>query len=243
MKFRVLLISTIFLFNLIPGTSLSQSKVVVIPLESDSNQLDPETLRALCRSYDVMGTKPPAKYDCPPKLVFITSEAYDGNLGGVLGADYICQYHADRSVLTRGRKFKAWLSDTWSSPAFSFVRSQTPYMLTCQTGDTGGVIANNWDDLTTGDGDTPNHYLDAPIIYSEEGCSNSVESVSVWSNTNPDGKIRIGDRDYICKDWSYDDPLPITNGLTGWNMSTIQYWTWLDHHPCNERKHLYCFEQ
>ena len=69
-----------FIFLLTPQ-AVAQKKVVVIPLESNSD-LDPESLRALCRSYDVTGTKPPAKYQCPPKLVFITSEAYDGNLGG-----------------------------------------------------------------------------------------------------------------------------------------------------------------
>lgn len=35
-----------------------------------------------------------------PNRIFVTSEAYDGNLGGLAGADAICQGHADAASLT-----------------------------------------------------------------------------------------------------------------------------------------------
>src|SRR5262245_24341653 len=44
--------------------------------------------------------------------IFLTSIAYDGDLGGLDGADALCQLHADNGKLTQplGRTWKALLS-------------------------------------------------------------------------------------------------------------------------------------
>jgi hypothetical protein len=120
-----------FLIIFCGASSYAQNKVVVIPLQEE---LDEKSLRALCRGYDFIGEKPPHEFNCPPKLVFVTSEAYNGYLGGVSGADNYCQYHANQSEITKGRVFKAWISDGKLSPDLRFVHSQTPYILTCQLG-------------------------------------------------------------------------------------------------------------
>src|SRR5690242_2782849 len=94
-------------------------------------------LTGLSTPTDAAGKKPQGK------LVFVTSTLQTGNLGGLTGADMICQARAAAGGL-RGI-FKAWLSDTTASPSTRFTRSKKPYVLL-----DGTVIANNWADLTDG---------------------------------------------------------------------------------------------
>jgi len=49
------------------------------------------------------------------RIVFATSTLQNGNLGGLAGADQICQEHADAAGLLGS--FKAWLSDSRPPPA------------------------------------------------------------------------------------------------------------------------------
>lgn len=52
------------------------------------------------------------------KIVFITSQAYDGNLGGVAGANATCQMHAKNAGLSG--TYKAWIADSKTNPWTSF---------------------------------------------------------------------------------------------------------------------------
>ena len=56
------------------------------------------------------------------KIVFVTSEIYNGALGGLAGADAKCQERAD--VARRSGTFKAWLSDRTASVEDRFDRSR-----------------------------------------------------------------------------------------------------------------------
>src|SRR4051794_30232839 len=61
-----------------------------------------------------------------PRTVFITSGGYSGDMGGLQGADQICQALASTARL-KGT-YKAWLSDsTPSSPSTRFRKSGGPY--------------------------------------------------------------------------------------------------------------------
>jgi cysteine-rich repeat protein len=61
------------------------------------------------------------------RIVFVTSEIYTGNLGGLAGADAKCQSLADAAGLPGN--YMAWLSTGASSPSTRFTQSPNPYVL------------------------------------------------------------------------------------------------------------------
>ena len=64
------------------------------------------------------------------KTVFVTSAQFNGNLGGLTGADDKCQAEANgpASIVPSGT-YLAWLSDGTDSPDTRFTKSAHPYML------------------------------------------------------------------------------------------------------------------
>ena len=79
----------------------------------------------------------------PHQIVFVTSDTYDGDLGGLVGADAKCQALADAAGLDG--TFRAWLSDDAESPSTRFTQSTDPYWLV-----DGTVVADSWADLIHG---------------------------------------------------------------------------------------------
>ena len=77
------------------------------------------------------------------KQVFVTSKTYSLGFGGVVGADKQCATLATAAGLSG--TFKAWISDSTTSPATSFAQSSAPYKQV-----DGTVIANDWADLVDG---------------------------------------------------------------------------------------------
>ncbi|MCB1058064.1 MAG: hypothetical protein KDD11_21405, partial [Acidobacteria bacterium] len=59
-------------------------------------------------------------------IVFVTSVGHDGNFGGLAGADAFCQSLAD--AVSLGGTFKAWLSDSTTSPADRFAHRSESYV-------------------------------------------------------------------------------------------------------------------
>jgi hypothetical protein len=170
--------------------------------------------------------------------VFITSAEYDGDLGGIAGADAKCQTLADAAGLDGA--FKAWLSSgddptdpNLYSPATGFAESDVPYVDTL-----GNTIADNWDDLT--DGDALQHW----IVVDE--AQNTLEYGTVWVWTNTDTLGEFNDRDgytYDCENWTTADTS--SKGDTGLAYcSFYPSWTFADYEKsCSILAHLYCFEQ
>jgi hypothetical protein len=157
-----------------------------------------------------------------PCRVFVTSTEYGGMLGGLLGADAICQQLAD------GRKlagtYKAWLSDSTASPSTRFVHSTGPYQLV-----DGTRIAANWTSLTDGS-------LRAPINLTESK-STVTGSTFVWTHTLDDGTAALSD-DH-CGDWK----VATGDGDRGTNTEADPNWTQSGSSACNTGQHLYCFQQ
>lgn len=80
--------------------------------------------------------------DCtktPPRIVFVTSQVYNGNLGGLTGADAKCQAQAAAAKLPG--TYKAWLSDSNGSPSTRMTKVAAPYVRT-----DGVMIAGSWSD-------------------------------------------------------------------------------------------------
>jgi len=75
-----------------------------------------------------------------PKVIFVTSELYDGNLGGVSGADQKCQELADRVGIS-GR-FLALVSEPGRTIFDRFDGEGGPYQLT-----DGAIVANHFEEL------------------------------------------------------------------------------------------------
>src|SRR5690606_18172610 len=88
------------------------------------------------------GCSPLCKWEA--RLVFATSTLHTGSIGGVNGADNICNQRAQAAGLPG--TYMAWVSTvSGGSPSTRFVKSTVPYFMV-----TGTKVADNWTDLTDG---------------------------------------------------------------------------------------------
>jgi len=161
-----------------------------------------------------------------PCRVFLSSTLHGGNLGGLRGADAICQGLAEDAHLPG--TYKAWLSDSTSSPDSRFVPSTGPYQLV-----TGTTIAGNFTDLTDGT-------LTAPINVTETGGGIGA-STGTWTHTLIDGTPG-GFGNVNCGNWTIG---VATGGAGNVGVATSNDpdWTGAGLNFCNVPNHLYCFEQ
>ncbi len=154
--------------------------------------------------------------------VFATSVGYDGNLGGLTGADARCQLLANIAGLPG--TYKAWLSDSSGSPSTRFTQSSGPYVLVNGT----TVIANNWADLVDGT-------LAAAINLNEQG--SSIGSNYVWTGTLGSGTPSGNN----CSDWS-SNSITILGTYGNTNLASSN-WTNAGLSTCTGILRLYCFQQ
>jgi hypothetical protein len=176
-------------------------------------------------------------------LVFATSTIYNGDLGGLDGANAKCQERA--AAGSRPGTYKAWLSVSnntvpGGSPATGgFRQSGQPYLLT-----NGNPVASSWADLVNPATDLAN-----PIDRTELGAQLAASEVA-WTNTLPDGTAGgrfppaacgIYTVVYDCANWASTAGLGDIGDVgekdCRWTASTIA--------GCsnNPPRHLYCFQQ
>ena len=160
------------------------------------------------------------------RRVFVTTQTWTGNLGGLAGANAKCQDAADAAGL--GGTYKAWIATGKANeaPADHFSKSTAPYVRV-----DGEVIAANWDDLVDAE-------LAIAINVTEDGVAAGGTN-HVWTNVKADG-TRL-DAAMHCTDFtngagSQDARVGVRNG-------TDQKWTDENTHKCSDSRHLYCFEQ
>jgi len=175
------------------------------------------------------------------KIAFVTSETTDGSIDepgfatGIASADAICNRLAaaaspatiSASAVADG--FKAWLSDSSSSPLSTFTQATVPYVLV------GGTqIAPNWTGLVDG-------LLDEPIRLSEHGVQPAppLNSVQVWTYTSASGAD--AGHGFNCLNWT--DQSNVQFGGYGLSSHAIGSWTDSSARVCWELRHLYCFQQ
>ncbi|MCB9567321.1 MAG: DUF4215 domain-containing protein [Myxococcales bacterium] len=146
------------------------------------------------------------------RFVFVTADVYDGNLGGLAGADALCSGLVDDAradmvpAFLAGRTFKAWLSDDTQSPDTRFSAKGEgfggTYVMIDSTKDPVELVpvAVGWAGLVSG-------MLDHPLDHDQHGkLIQSNEDKAVWSNTQPDGtagKWAMANQvdDGHCKNW------------------------------------------
>ncbi len=154
------------------------------------------------------------------KRVFVTSAAYQGSaLGGVAGADDLCQSHADIERL--GGAWKAWLSDSagnlYPGDRFSW---HGPYTLL-----DGTPVADSWLELTSS---SIQHPIDLDETLTQVGVT------SVWTGTGDSGLPTGND----CSGWTASG-----SGDSGSTDSRDSSWYFSATSACTGYRALYCFEQ
>ncbi|MEM7609673.1 MAG: hypothetical protein AAF411_30370, partial [Myxococcota bacterium] len=127
------------------------------------------------------------------KAVFITRAEVGPDLGGLAGADALCQAEAEGAGLTG--TFRAWLSTGATSVADRFVRASVPYVRT-----DGTLLASNWGDLTDGTLNVSiDHFADGMDILSAGGFNASL----CWTGTAANGSNRSGGAVLAnCQNWT-----------------------------------------
>ena len=157
-------------------------------------------------------------------LVFVTRAAFQGNFGGLAGADARCQSAAGDAGLPG--VFRAWLSTTAEPAGARVARKDVPYVMP------GGIrVADNYADLTDGD-------LAHPIDRTEYGDAVPSPFLARTATTS-DGRALSP----TCADWTsrrrYD------GGTWGATDAATSDWSRTGVFPgrCDYLAHLYCLEQ
>ncbi len=182
------------------------------------------------KAQEVVTSVVPAYSDLMPvsgsyKRVFVTSSAYNGNLGGLAGADAKCQARADAAKL--GGVWKAWLSDSTTLAQKRLTHSNVPYLRL-----DGSIIANNWIDLTGGT-------LQNKIVLDEAGKDRTNYVAAAWTGTDVSGNNGYNN----CLNWTNN--LFLFKGQAGEINAVTAYWTRgvNPDYSCSSNAALYCFEQ
>ena len=179
-----------------------------------------------------------AAQDAPPLthyVVFATSAAYMGNLGGLSGADQKCQTLANGKLTGT---FKAWLSDSNTSAATHLTTHGTlPYDLVDET-----LVANDRTDLTSG---TLQHMIDLDESGNQVATADVCSGYGghyVWTDSNDDGTIF--NTAQSCLNWM--SAASTDNGSTGsasLNQATSYWSDWCNLQSCDTPASLYCVQQ
>ncbi len=155
-----------------------------------------------------------------PKLAFVTSTEYTADFGSAAEADVLCGARASAAGLSGS--FRAWLSDSQSSPSTRFSRAEGNYV---SVG--GTVIAAGWSGLTSGS-------LKTTLDYDENEEQTTV-GLTTWTGTAADGTAT----DDHCNDWSGSGQATIGDITAfGYKWSALP-----SAGDCTGFRHLYCFEQ
>lgn len=165
---------------------------------------------------------------CGACLAFVSSTEKTGNLGGLAGADAICQNLASTAGLPGS--YMAWLSSTTKSPISRFTRATVPYTLVDDT-----LIAANWAALVSGT-------LSHAINKIETGAFVDGAPDFAWTNTGETGAPGgLGDAATNCLEWTSAENFQAGN--TGRIHNTNFGWTAYTFDQCSMPRRLYCFQQ
>jgi hypothetical protein len=159
--------------------------------------------------------------------VFVSSKTYDGNLGGALGADGICNTLATQAGL--GGTWMAWISDATTSPSQRFTKATVPYRRL-----DGVAVASSWADLTTG--------ISNAIDVDETNASHAADSSNAsktWTGTTVAGVLSTSS----CGNFASNSST--TTGQVGHctGTGTVNWTSAYATETCSVPNHVYCFEQ
>ena len=161
------------------------------------------------------------------RIMFVTSGLYIGTgIGGLAGADAICQSAALSSNLPNGLVYRAWLSTTTNNAIDRFAPDSRPVVTV-----TGVKIANSLADLSNG-------LLANPPNLDQSGAL-VTNAPWAWTGTLRGGRYYS---DTSCHDWSTTPLLAV--GLAGDVNASNAQWTESFPISCATTSfHLYCIAQ
>ncbi len=158
------------------------------------------------------------------RRVFLSSETYDGNLGGVEGADDACQELAEAAKL--GGQWRAYIVEPGNDLS-RHTQDDRPLVRL-----DGVRVADDWDDLTDGS-------IDATIHIDENG---EERSGNAWTGFYD----VLGVDDNWCEGWTFNggNCLQIeVCGSAGESNMTDTHWDGYYIFHCSDEYRLYCVEQ
>lgn len=169
----------------------------------------------------------------PLKYVFVSSAKRSGSMGGIGGADQLCNDLANVAGLP-GTYF-AWNSTELSYPNFDFVQEGV-YRRT-----DGHIVATSYEDLTDGSLAMPinlDENQNPPLAVPLDGCINLTGAV--WSNTTPLGEFAGIPN---CNAWTSNGLL--VKGMVGSLMAIDGKWSQVDdcELSCTTFLPIYCVQQ
>lgn len=169
------------------------------------------------------------------RTVFVTAAAYGGNLGGVTGADDLCQASAERAGLHG--TFLAWIATgVDDAPSARFEMFDGAYRRVDLQ-----LVAESWESFT-------NMALANPINVSAGGQplppSSCVDSGCVWTGVDSQGDHTEGPLGgcpgvCTCAGWTESGS---AGGTAGFPQAT-EGWSAAAQVQCNLPQHLYCVQQ
>lgn len=154
--------------------------------------------------------------------IFITRASFNGNLGGIAGADAKCQAVAEARGF--GGLWRAFLSTT-----NVFARDRLP-AIGRFVRVTGEVVANSREDMLDGS-------LIVPVLYDETGLE--ITPNRAWTGSAANGTVIAGNN---CDDWTLGTTTT-TPGLIGDATSASGQWINLQNSGCGGMQRLYCYEE
>jgi hypothetical protein len=160
----------------------------------------------------------------PSRRVFVSTQMFTGNLGGTSGADSTCQSTANGAQL--GGSWKAWVSDSSTSPSTRFAHASVGYRLV-----DGTLLANDWTGLVSG-------ALLHAIDLTEHGAS--ATGSEVWTGTLESG-VAIGTN--VCSGFT-SSANGATHAVIGNTSRTDIGWSNATSQSCDQNNlRIYCMEQ
>lgn len=192
-----------------------------------------------------LGERGPEGVECGPgcrraaRIIFITSAAFDGDLGGLDGADLECRLAAQAAGLPGWQGYRAWLSDDTGSPLTRFVHDEGTaglrYVLL-----SGAEVAADFDALLA---HGPSRGIDVT-----EALEMLPAQRLVWTNTAHTGAALSPD-DH-CDRWTSSDPARTARvGMASAQPAAEAAWkdkrlyTSFSASGCASAWRLYCVEQ
>jgi hypothetical protein len=173
--------------------------------------------------------------------VFVTSQLYTGDLGGLAGADAKCQALADAASL--GGTYKAWLSSSTVDARDRLTHFGKPYVLV-----DGSVVASDWDEFAS-------LHHQRPIDLTETGETAPIVPAfgfsMVFTGSSWDGTLYTWPQNYgviahaTCDDWLNTTGMN-TTGIGTAGAGYLAAWgSWTSSYapPCWKVASLYCLEQ
>lgn len=190
-----------------------------------------EVKNAICSLFNASLDSPAFCNVLSFRHVFITSDTFNGRLGGNAGADALCQAISERpSAVVSPGTYKAWITVHSAVPARErHTHSNVPYM---HVG--GAPLADDWSDLTDGS-------IQAAAAWRfEDGvvAANPSAHAHWWTGTGYDGDYPGGG---TCQGFLSNDALDY--GGLGSSHSNGTAWTYASTISCDTPLHLICIQQ